>query len=124
MHTGGTVSNRPAHSSEEVSRDDLLVQQGQGIIGMLVQIASSQARLEQRVDGVSNDVTDVKTTVATLSDDVKDLTQWKNRLWGMAILLGGLAAGSGGIWAIVDRHIAWTTDTAASEASNAPLSAR
>jgi hypothetical protein len=120
MHTGGTVNNRPPSFSDDVLRDDLLMQQGQGIIGMLIQITSSQARLEQRVAGVSTDLTDLKATVANVSVDVKDLMQWKNRLWGMVIVLGGIAAGSGGIWALVDRHIVWTSGAPANVTPAAP----
>jgi hypothetical protein len=87
---------------------------------MLVQIASSQARLEQRVDGVSTAVTDLKTTVANLSVDVKDLMQWKNRLWGMLILLGGIAAGSGGIWTLIDKHVSWTSASPVNATPAAP----
>jgi hypothetical protein len=110
MRRCGTRSNRPDRSLGDVVRDDLLMQQGQGeILGMLVQITSSQTRLEQRVDGVSKDLKDLKTTVSNLSVDVKDLMHWKSRLLGMAILLGVLATGSGGIWVFIDRHVSWTS---------------
>ncbi|WP_063572191.1 MULTISPECIES: hypothetical protein [Luteibacter] len=120
MHTGGTVNNRPPSFSDDVLRDDLLMQQGQGVVGMLVQITSSQARLEQRVAGVSTDITDLKATVANVSVDVKDLMQWKNRLWGMVIVLGGIAAGTGGIWTLVDKHIVWTSGVPANVTPTAP----
>jgi hypothetical protein len=120
MHTGGTVNNRPPSFSDDVLRDDLLMQQGQGVVGMLVQITSSQARLEQRIAGVSTDITDLKATVANVSVDVKDLMQWKNRLWGMVIVLGGIAAGTGGIWTLVDKHIVWTSGVPANVTPTAP----
>ena len=120
MHAGGTVNNRPPSFSDDVLRDDLLMQQGQGIVGMLVQITSSQARLEQRVAGVSTDLTDLKATVANVSADVRNLMQWKNRLWGMVIVLGGIAAGTGGIWTLVDKHIVWTSATPANVTPTAP----
>jgi hypothetical protein len=120
MHTGETVSDRPVSSPDHDMREDLLMQQGQGIIGMLVQIASSQARLEERFEGVSTAVTDLKTNVANLGVDVKDLMQWKNRVWGMVILLGGIAAGSGWIWTLVDKHVSWTSRDPANAAPATP----
>ena len=120
MPTGGTVNNRPPSLSDEVLRDDLLVQQGQGIMGLLIQITSSQARLEQRVAGVSTDLTDLKATVASVSVDVKELMQWKNRLWGMVIVLGGIAAGSAGMWTLIDKHVVWTSGAPANVTPTAP----
>ena len=102
-------SHRPDRSFDDVARDDRLMQLGQGILSNLVQITSSQARLEQRVDGVSKDLADLKCTVSDLSTDVKDLMHWKSRLLGMSILLGLLATGCGGIWIFIDKHVSWTS---------------
>ncbi len=121
MHTGGTASNRPANSSGDVLRDDLLMQQGQGIIGMLVQMTGSLARVEQRVDGVHTDLTDLKATVATLSVDVRDLMQWKNRVWGIVFVLGAIAAGSGAAWNFIDRHVSWNSGASASAMPNVSM---
>jgi len=109
MRRRSTRSNRPDRSFGDVLREDRLMQLGQGILGHLVQITTSQARLEQRVDGVSKDLADLKSTVTDLSVDVKDLMHWKSRLLGMSILLGLLATGSGGIWIFLDKHVSWTS---------------
>jgi hypothetical protein len=90
------------------------MQQGQGIIGMLVQMTGSLARVEQRVDGVRTDLTDLKATVATLSVDVRDLMQWKNRVWGVVFVLGAIAAGSGAAWNFIDRHVSWNSGASGS----------
>ena len=109
MRRRSTRSDRPDRSFGDVLREDRLMQLGQGILGHLVQITTSQARLEQRVDGVSKDLADLKSTVTNLSVDVKDLMHWKSRLLGMSILLGLLATGSGGIWIFLDKHVSWTS---------------
>lgn len=98
--------------SEGQSGDGLLLVQGSAIVGLLVQMSGSLARLEQRVDGVSAIVNGLERTVANLTTDVKDLVHWKNKVWGMAILVGWLAAGSAAAWAFVGSHISWTSDAA------------
>jgi prophage DNA circulation protein len=104
-----------ANNSPELRPAEGLLLQGSVIVSLLVQMSGSMARLEQRVDGVGAAVNGLETTVAGLTTDVKDLVHWKNKVWGMVILLSWLGAGSVAAWAVVGSHISWTSEVKTDE---------
>ena len=113
MPMGETSNTLTVDLSDGTVRDNLTATQGQSILTMLVQITSSLGRVEQRVENLDQRVDRLDGTVAALAVDVKDLVHWKHKLWGMVILMGWLAAGCGGIWALIGSHVSWTSGASA-----------
>jgi len=121
----GEASNTLAVDlSEGNLRDHPTVAQVQSILTMLVQMSGSLARVEQRVEsGITNldqRVDRLEGAVAGLAVDVRDLVHWKHKLWGMVILMGWLAAGCAGAWALVGSHVSWTSGAPAKAIPVAP----
>jgi hypothetical protein len=74
---------------------------------MLVQIMGTLARHDQKFDGLDCAIAKLDSEVVNLAGSVRDLGRWKERIWGMVVLAGGLFAAGASLWAIIGTHISW-----------------
>lgn len=65
--------------------------------------------LDARMTTLEASVVKLDGEVKGLASNVKDLVRWKERIWGMVIMSGWLAAAGAGAWALLGRHVTWSS---------------
>lgn len=66
--------------------------------------------LDTKVDTCARDLAKFDEPFKELKSDVKDLVNWKHKVWGMVIVLSALFATATAVWAFVSGHIQWKPD--------------
>lgn len=131
MTNSESIGRPRSDQAEQTPTSYAVMTQGQISIEMLVQINTSIARFDEKVVsygeaiksidgkvvGVGREVATLTKTVDDMKADVKDLVNWKHKVWGMVIFASAAIALASAIWAFVSGHIQWKSDVDAKPAA-------
>jgi hypothetical protein len=74
-------------------------------VDALMDIAAALARLDAKFEQLAVAQKAMGDDIATLKRDVRHLMDWKQRVWGMALVLGLLPASVAYGWSLLSRQL-------------------